>query len=141
MVNLPESTISENLTISRLDCEIKTEVLKSQSNDWTQSKLLTLAKIKDHDARKTKFEDLKAKIDKKSKSHDKDSDNPEVNSDADQSSICSADDKKVSRLIARSSAYIKHLRNSKRLKLNDSEKAEIRRHFDEIQKLIDAMLT
>ncbi|MDR2352202.1 MAG: ParB/RepB/Spo0J family partition protein [Deltaproteobacteria bacterium] len=62
-VNLSENYISELLKISTLEDPIKKEALKS--NYWSGAKLLYLAKIKDPTQRKEKFEEFKAKIQRK----------------------------------------------------------------------------
>jgi ParB family chromosome partitioning protein len=63
IVNLSESFISEILSISTLDNDIKNEALNSK--EWSHRKLLQLYKIKNPESRKRKFQEFKAIIAKK----------------------------------------------------------------------------
>jgi molecular chaperone GrpE (heat shock protein) len=64
------------MRICKLEQDIKDEVLNS--NYWTHSRLLQLAKIPNYDVRMKKFDEFKNRIEKKSKKNEGETDDVDV---------------------------------------------------------------
>jgi ParB family chromosome partitioning protein len=135
IVNLSKSYISEILTISKLDDKIKEEALTSKK--WSANKLLQLAKIKNTDKRLAKFEEFKAIINKPHKSSVNESDNTDSNSDSNSSQS----DKKISVFKNHSVLFKNRLDKLYKIRLDDSEREEIKAELSEIQELINKILS
>jgi ParB/RepB/Spo0J family partition protein len=138
-VNLSETYISELLKMSKLDEDIKQEA--TTSKNWTGFKLLQLAKIKDPEQRKAKFEEFKLKIAKKiEQDNHQESDKNKVKMDVcEQNQIMLAH--KVNSLFKRMEEVKKYLSKTDIPKIDDSFLFDIQIKLNNMTDFIQSLMS